>query len=178
MATLTTRSLDSVMTALETRLRAAQWGSVAAFREVGRFVSDDLIQAFTELVAVQDRVCIIAATGVEWESQDPEQPLSFFQRTARISLLCSDSVLSDATAAIWGTATNPGAWRLAEIAVGAACGLLLNNPAGVIVRPAEQTPMSVVDLKKRLPGRVIVAADIEAVGGTLVEEIASPGPVA
>lgn len=177
MATLTTRTLDAVASAMEVRLRSAQWAGGAAFHEVRRFVADDLIQAFRELVAVQDRVCIVAATGVDWNAEH-DQPLLYAQRTARFTLLCSDQVLGDATTAIWGGEKNPGAWHLAELATAAVCGLLFPNPSGVLVRPAEQTPMSVVDLQRKLPGRAVVAVEVEAVGGTLVEVIRSYGPIA
>lgn len=184
MASINARSLDAVLDEIEARIGGASWGEdedgnpLPAFHEVRRFSSDDILGAFKDLVAVQQRVCVVVLTGVAWESAQREQPLLFYQRTARVSLLCSDEVLSDETAALWGTQTNPGAWQLAELALQSVGGLLLANPAGVIVRPVEQTPMAVVDLQRRLPGRAVVAVEIEAVGGTLMEAISSRGPIA
>jgi hypothetical protein len=180
MATLNARPLAEIMQALETRLTALLWNGQPAFAEVRRFAADDLLAAFRALIAVQRRVCITLCAGVEWPSPGPgyEQPWLHHRRVARITLLCSDQVLSRETHALWGTASTPGAWRLAELAVEACCGLLLPNPGGVLVRPSAMLPLSVVDLRQNQPGRAVVSADLEAIGGTLTEPLASPGPIA
>jgi hypothetical protein len=181
MATFTDRPLAEVLTAIESRLAALNWQAgppaVKAFDEVRRWASDDLVSAFKALLAVRQRVCIVVLTGVTYDDSRSHGGLLAVSRTARISLLISDAVLADPAKAIWGSPSNPGSWRLAELAVTAVSGQLAAPPGGVRVRPSELTPLAIEDLSRQLPGRAVVTVDLDAVGGLGLENFSAPGPL-
>lgn len=186
MATLVASTLDAVLSEIETRLSALTWGTAVPpatppkmFAEVRRWTSEDLVEAFQALIAVQDRVCFTVLTGVDWTPEEPERYPFYYRRQARVTLLVSDRQAGDPRKALWGDgSTMPGVWELAARAEAAVCGLLIQNPSGVIVSPDSDNPMEIVDLKRLLPGRVVVAVSLVAQGGRLTENMGNIGPVA
>lgn len=61
--------------------------------------------------------------------------------------------------------STPGAMALAELALPAVTGLLLQNPGGVICVPERITILTVKDTEKNLPSRITAALEVECRGG-------------
>lgn len=141
-----------------------------AFGSVKIFDADDLVEAVKWLYVTQQRVCVIVPGAFKWEEETGNTKL-IVRRTGSVSLLISDRVLGDRTAALLGNAQTPGAMGLKDLALPAVTGQLLPNPSGVVSMPTREYVMSVK--KKDLPNRICICVELECKGGRM-DAIVSP----
>jgi hypothetical protein len=146
-------------------------GSVkaVAFDRVEWFDSEDVTAAFQFLLLTEEKVCVIVPLDAKFESVFDSLKLTS-KRHVPVAVLCSDRILSDRKAALWGSdtdATMPGAMALAELVLPQVMGLLLANPNGVVGELEDYAPMVVKDTEQAQPGRVVVAVNVNCRGGYL-----------
>lgn len=175
-ATLSIKTVPQVATAILAALSAAQWtpegGSAeAAFEAVKRFDSSELIRAFEEiLVAQKSRVAFVVMSGESWEEDFATVSRLSARRTLDVTILVSDRVLADRSAAIFGNATHPGCDKLKDLVLEKLCGRLIANPNACDVRPQSAEILFVERLEdtgKSLPGRAAYLIELEVQGGSL-----------
>lgn len=177
-ATAQRRSTTEILDALGAVLLALTWTSSsgaaeAAFQQVRRFDLAALPQALSELLVAEERCCFIIPGDERFAVKVDGPQRLVVTRTLPIALLISDRVIGNRQAALYGGENNPGAYGLLEIALPAVTGQLLDNPAGIVVKPIIA---SVFDLEgesaAQSPGRACVELDIECTGGTLAAQLA------
>jgi hypothetical protein len=144
--------------------------SEAAFGRVELFDSEDLTAAFQFLLITEQRVCVIVPLDAKFEQVFQVRKLTS-KRNAPIALLCSDRVLGDRRAALWGSDTEHGAMFLAEVTLPACAGLLLPNPKGVVCEPQDYSVLTIRDTDQDQQSRVCVAVDLECKGGYLEADL-------
>jgi hypothetical protein len=149
--------------------------SEAAFGRVELFDSEDLTAAFQFLLITEQRVCVIVPLDAKFEQVFQVRKLTS-KRNAPIALLCSDRVLGDRKAALWGRSepdgvTEHGAMFLAELTLPACAGLLLPNPKGVVCEPQDYSVLTIRDTDQDQQSRVCVAVDLECKGGYLEADL-------
>lgn len=169
-------SQAEIVDALETILRALTLADneTPAFQEVKRFDVESLTEAFELLLMSEQRVCIVVVLDETFEPELDGDHKLLVKRLLPIALLISDRRLGDRVKALWGEAedpTVPGAFALAEIALPAVTGRLLENTEakdGVVVQPFDIQSIFLRDTDKQdLPGRAAVKLELHCKGGTL-----------
>lgn len=133
-----------------------------AFGSVKIFDADDLVEAFRWLYVTQQRSCLIVPGAGRWETETKGTKL-IVRRQQPVSLLISDRVLGDRTAALLGNGQTPGAMGLKDLVLPAVTGQLLPNPSGVISVPTREYVMGVK--KKDLPNRIAMCVELDCIGG-------------
>ena len=176
-STLTAQSADAISARLVELLQLAEWNGAAAFDEVRRFDSTEWEVAFRRtLTAHQARVAFVFLGGQSWEDQGSTQGRMALGRVVQATLLISDRVLGNADAALFGSAGNPGCWRLADLAIEVVATTLIANPGGCHAIPTNVEPIFFTDTANTsLPGRAACLVELEIRGGYLTSTL-SPGP--
>lgn len=186
-ATAHRRTTSEIVKAIQAICAGLVWtgteGAPPAFDNVQLFDSEDLPEAFKFLLMVEQRVCLIVPLDEE-HTEEFSGLKYLWRRKLPVIVLCSDRILGDRKAALFGIAAdepdggapNPGAFGLAEMVLPAVSGLLLPNPNGVICSPKTTSVLTVKDMEKDLPGRVAVGIEFECRGGWL-ETTLPRGPV-
>lgn len=170
-ATSNRYSVPEILAALIALLQAVELEEdVPAFESVKRFDIENVDQAFKELMESKQRVCFVIP---DLENFEPAVNAGKLMVTRRlpIALLISDRVMGDRQAALFGSDDTPGAYALAEGALEAVTGLILDNPGGVKCLPLTMGALSIEDIQKKLPGRAVVELDVECTGGTLTASL-------
>lgn len=142
------------------RLQALTWtptvgDPVAAFESVLVFEATDREAALERYISSEGRIAIVVYSGDTFArlEQGPRYGIGFDTQTNRtFSILISDRYLTNATYAMRGTDTNPGAYALFELAVAALAGVLLDGPPTVYCEPQAFTPGASPDTDSE-PGR-------------------------
>ena len=148
---------------------------VTAFQRVGLFDSERLTEAFKYLLVSEQRVCVVVPLHEEFSSVANHLKL-ISTRMLPVMILCSDRVLGDRTAALWGSDTEIGAQALMELVLPEVTGVLLPAPNKVLCEPVSDSILVVMDTEKALPGRVAVGLEVKCTGGS-IEATLGKGPV-
>lgn len=163
-------SVGDIATALKTQVAGVKLADnvTAAFQRVELFDSESLTDAFQQLLVSEQRICLIVPLAEHWETE-VKQPKILSRRTVPFALLISDRVIGHRNDALFGTANNPGAYKLEALTLPAVIGQLLPNPNGVICTPTGSDVMIVKSEKEKAnhPGRAAIALELECRGGWL-----------
>jgi hypothetical protein len=170
-------SAAAIAAALQAQLRLVQLPNAggAAFQRVELFDSESLTEAFQVLMVSEQRIAIVVPLTAHWEAECSQRKL-LTRRSQPVAILISDRVLGTRTAALYGGPNNPGAFALAALAMPFVTGQLINNPGGVIARPASESTLILKAAdKQNMPGRAAVALEIQCQGGW-IEAALNDGP--
>lgn len=176
-ATSLRKPTSAIVNALKTVIQAIQLPNTfnpagAAFGRVELFDTENLVEAFQNLLVSEQRVCIIVPLDEKFKTESHNIKL-IVARTIPIAILISDRVIGNRSTALWGDDKTPGAFGLTELVLPAVTGQLIANPNGVRCEPSSTAVMTVRDTEKKLPARVTVCLEVECVGGRL-EAAVSP----
>jgi hypothetical protein len=147
------RGIGEIVGELQGRLVGIEFPDepgVKAFDRVELFDSEDLSAAFQFLLITEQRVCVIVPLEAKFEtvfggaSGMASRKLTS-KREVPVVVLCSDRVLGDRKAALYGSDTERGAYALAELALPVCVGLLLPNPNGVVGEAVNYSVLTVKD---------------------------------
>lgn len=171
-------SVGDIATALKAQVQSVKLadGTTAAFQRVELFDSESLTDAFQQLLVSEQRICLIVPLAEHWETEI-KFPKILARRTVPFALLISDRVLGKRNDALFGTANNPGAYKLEALTLPLVTGQLLANPNGVICVPTGSDVMIVKSEKEKSnhPGRAAIALELECKGGW-IETKTGAGP--
>ena len=148
-------TIAATLAAIRGRLVAAEWQSTPAFGEVTIFEAADLPRAMERFISSAPRLCFVVYTGDTFDGIEQGQRYGIgpdLKLHRGISLLVSDRWVENVTYAMQGTEDNPGAYALAEIAIGAIGGRIQDGPPAVFVTPKSVTPIAVAESENE-PGR-------------------------
>lgn len=172
------RGIGEIVGELQGRLVGIEFPDepgVKAFDRVELFDSEDLTAAFQFLLITEQRVCVIVPLEAKFEQVFPERGAASRKLTSKrevpVVVLCSDRVLGDRRAALYGSDTEHGAYALAELALPVCVGLLLPNPNGVVGEAVNYSVLTVKDSEQGLPSRVAVAVEVNCRGGWLEADL-------
>jgi len=136
---------------------------------------DFLHLAFQVLLLSQQTIAIVVPLASHWQEELSQRKV-LCRRVQPVAVLISDRVLGNRTAALFGSASNTGAFNLSALAVPAITGQLLPNPSGVICVPTGESSLVLKQADKtNLPGRAVVALEVDCKGGW-IEAALNTGP--
>lgn len=164
------KSVPVVVNALKTQLAAVKLADAAtdAFERIELFDNENLAEAFKTLLISEQRIAVIVPLEARWEQKNPAESIRTVRRVLPVVLLISDRAIGDRTTALFGSADSPGAFGLSALALPAVTGQLFSNPAGVVAMPSSESVVILKDAEKsNLPGRAVVAVEVQCQGGWL-----------
>ena len=170
-------STAAIVLAIKTQLTAVKLAdnTTAAFQRVEMFDDENLGEAFQTLLMSEQRIAVIVPLTARWETESGQRKL-VTRRVQPVAILISDRVLGNRTLALYGGASNPGAFVMCARTVPAVSGQLIPNPAGVISKPVNESVMTLKkEDKQNLPGRAVVVLEVDCQGGWL-EAALGAGP--
>jgi len=170
-------STAAIAAALQAQLQTVQLpaNGGTAFQRVELFDSENLIEAFQVLLLSQQTIAIVVPLASHWQEELSQRKV-LCRRVQPVAVLISDRVLGNRTAALFGSASNTGAFNLSALAVPAITGQLLPNPSGVICVPTGESSLVLKQADKtNLPGRAVVALEVDCKGGW-IEAALNTGP--
>ena len=174
-------STAAIAAALQAQLKLVQapglngGPAAAAFQRVELFDSENLVAAFMTLLISEQCIAIVVPLAAHWENECSQRKV-LSRRVQPVAILISDRVLGTRTQALYGSASNQGAYNLSALAVPFVTGQLIANPAGVIAVPTSESVLVLKSQEREdLPGRAAVALEIDCKGGW-IEAPLSAGP--
>jgi hypothetical protein len=173
-------STGAIAEALKVQLQAVQVvigtaPAAPAFQRIELFDSESLLEAFQLLTISEQRICIIVPMTDHFETDVKTRNLISLRITPFV-LLISDRVMGNRTAALYGDAKTPGAFKLTALTIPFVTGQLIANPNGVVSYPTSSDVVIVKNEKEKqnLPGRAAVALELDCKGGW-IEAALGPG---
>ncbi|HEY4414472.1 MAG TPA: hypothetical protein VGO57_02175 [Verrucomicrobiae bacterium] len=163
------KSVPVVLTILKNQLNQTLLadGVTQAFERIELFDNENLVEAFKTLLVSEQRIAVIVPLEARW-SHDPKEKVRVMRRVLPVAVLVSDRQIGDRTTALFGNDETPGAFGLSALALPLISGQLISNPGGVVAMPVSESVVILKDQEREnLPGRAVVAVEIECQGGTM-----------
>jgi hypothetical protein len=168
-----------LLQALQARLQALTWTAPGqppqpAFARVLIHDLRDLAAVVREMLAFDDRICLIVYEGDRWSNRSEGTQL-LSELTRDVTLIVSDRQLGDRPAALLGGHNNPGAYLLGDLVAEALRGPLALPPkdaAGAVgsrawMQPVEGRPLLMAEKdREELTGRGGKIISLEIRSGT------------